>query len=283
MGVATIGYEVQDGVATITLDRPHRLNAFTLEMAQELIRALDLADADDHVRAVILTGSGRAFSSGADLSAGGGTFEPSSDGGPHRDTGGEVTLRIFASLKPVIAAVNGPAVGLGASICLPADFVLASSSARFGFPFARLGITPDGCSTWFLPRRVGISTAAEWLYTGRTVSADEALSSGLVRSVHAPDTLSSAARELASSIAGSAAPCSVAAIRQMIWRMLGAPHPVLANHAESIALAASGRSADAREGVAAFVEKRSPEFVGSVSSSTALDVFGAFPAPAYPG
>jgi enoyl-CoA hydratase/carnithine racemase len=248
-----------DHVMTITLNRPNRLNAFTPVMAQELIAAFDEADADDAVRAIIVTGAGRAFCAGADLAQGGQTFDYAArDGGAahHRDNGGLVTLRIFRCLKPVIAAVNGPAVGIGATMQLAMDMRLASAEARFGFVFARRGIVPEAASSWFLPRIVGLPTALEWCFTGRVFPADEALRAGLVRSVHAPADLLSAAHALAQEIAQNAAPVSVALTRQMLWRLSAAPSPMDAHRIDSQAIRARGASADAREGVSAFLEKR---------------------------
>ncbi|HEY7901557.1 MAG TPA: enoyl-CoA hydratase-related protein, partial [Caulobacteraceae bacterium] len=227
----TLLFALDDGVATITLNRPERLNAFTAQMMAEMIAAFDLTDADDEVRSVIVTGAGRAFCAGADLGRGAATFDhrDSADpvrreamvGGVLRDGGGRLTLRIFNSLKPVIAAVNGPAVGVGATMLLAMDMRLASTDARFGFVFARRGITPEAASSWFLPRLVGLQTALEWCYTGRVFPAAEAHEKGLVRSLHAAEDLIPAARALAAEIALSA-PVSVTLTRQMLWRMAGA-------------------------------------------------------------
>ncbi|WP_322071530.1 crotonase/enoyl-CoA hydratase family protein [Paraburkholderia bannensis] len=267
----TLRYAVEDGIATITLHRPERLNAFTATMMQELIAAFDATDADDAVRCVIVTGSGRAFCAGADLSSGGETFDYAKRLGTsvetvHRDGGGRVALRIFRSLKPVIAAVNGPAVGIGMTMQLPMDIRLASSDAKFGFVFGRRGITPEAASSWFLSRVVGISSALEWCYTGRVFTADEALARGLVRSVHAPDDLLPAAWALAREIADNTAPVSAAISRQMIWRMAGASHPMEAHRLDSRAIQSRGRSADAAEGVSAFLEKRPAAFSNRVST-----------------
>jgi enoyl-CoA hydratase/carnithine racemase len=266
-----IAYDVDGPIATLILDRPEQLNAFTGTMMNELIDAFDRTDADDAVRAVIVTGRGRGFCAGADLSSGGETFasggggERSGPDGVPRDGGGLLTLRIFASLKPVIAAINGPAVGVGVTMTLPMDIRLASEDARIGFVFARRGIVPEACSSWFLPRLVGIQQAAEWVYTGRVFSADEALEAGLVRSVHAADDLLPAARALATEIAENTAPVSVALSRQMLWRMLGAGHPMVAHRVDSRGIAERGRSDDAREGVTAFLEKRPAQFPVKVS------------------
>jgi enoyl-CoA hydratase/carnithine racemase len=259
-----IRYEVRDRILTITLNRPDRLNAFTARMSEELIDAYGRANSDDDVRAIVLTGAGRGFCAGADLGAGGATFAYP-EGGAHRDRGGLVTLQMFESTKPVIAAVNGPAVGIGATMTLPADVRMASTSARFGFVFARRGITMEAASSWFLPRLVGVSRALEWATTGRIFDADEALAGGLVRSLHAPDDLLPAAHALAAEIADNTAPVSVALNRQMIWRMLGADHPMAAHQVDSRAVQTRGVSADAKEGVTAFLEKRPVRFLDRVS------------------
>ncbi|SPA41141.1 Putative acyl-CoA hydratase, phenylacetic acid degradation [Cupriavidus taiwanensis] len=266
----TLRYAVADGVATITLHRPDQLNAFTAQMMHELIAAFDATDADDNVRAVIVTGSGRAFCAGADLSGGSSTFDfekryGASPDTAHRDGGGRVSLRIFRSLKPVIAAVNGAAVGVGVTMQLPMDIRLASTDAKFGFVFARRGITPEAASPWFLSRVVGISTALEWCYTGRVFSAQEAHERGLVRSLHAPEDLLPAAQAIAREIAANAAPVSVAISRQLIWRMAGASHPMEAHKLDSRAIQSRGRSADVKEGVSAFLEKRPAAFPETVS------------------
>jgi enoyl-CoA hydratase/carnithine racemase len=262
-----IRYEVADAVLTLTLDRPEKLNAFTPTMMRELIDAFERADADDAVRVVVVTGAGRAFCAGADLSAGGQTFDNTARDSlaTHRDGGGLVALRIFESKKPVIAAVNGPAVGVGATMTLPMDVRICSTAARFGFVFARRGIVPEACSSWFLPRVVGISRAMEWVATGRVFPASEALEAGLVRSVHPADQLLPAARELAREIVDNAAPVSVALARRMLWRMLGAEHPMVAHRADSRAILHRGQSADAVEGVTSFLEKRPAHFTDHVS------------------
>ncbi|TMA63938.1 MAG: enoyl-CoA hydratase [Deltaproteobacteria bacterium] len=255
-------HEVVDGVLTITLHRPEKLNAFTPTMMRELIDAFDRADADDAVRAVIVTGAGRAFCAGADLSGGGGTFDNTARDTleTHRDGGGLVALRIFESKKPIIAAINGPAVGVGITMTLPMDVRLASTAARMGFVFARRGIVPEACSSWFLPRVVGISRAAEWVYTGRIFSAEEALAGGLVSRIVPPADLLATARGLAREIADNTSAVSVALSRQLLWRMLGADHPMEAHQVDSRAIYWMGSSADAREGVAAFLEKRPARF-----------------------
>jgi enoyl-CoA hydratase/carnithine racemase len=268
-----IAYEVEDGILTLTLDRPEALNAFTPRMQQELIDACDRIDADDEVRAVVVTGRGRGFCAGADLSGGGSTFDyeargtPSRDerGLPPRDGGGQVTLRLFNLTKPVIAAVNGPAVGVGVTMTLPMDVRLASATARFGFVFARRGLVPEAASSWFLPRVVGISRALEWVCTGRVFPAEEALAGGLVRSIHPPDELLPAARALAKEMSEGTSPVSVALSRQMLWRMLGAAHPMEAHRVDSRGIAARGASPDAVEGVQSFLEKRPASFPLRVS------------------
>ena len=275
MDYSQITYEVADRVLTITLDRPDRLNAFTYRMHEELLDAFDRVDADDDVRVVIVTGRGRGFCAGADLSdAGGATFDHSdllADKGKHRDEGGLVTLRIFNCTKPVIAAVNGPAVGVGVTMTLPMDIRLASESARFGFVFARRGLVPEAASSWFLPRVVGMSKAAEWTYSGRVFPAQEALDAGLVRSVHRDDELLPAAYALAREIADNTSAVSVALTRQMLWRMLGEPHPMSAHRIDSEGINAMGASADAREGVSSFLEKRPAAF--TMRPSTDMPAF----------
>jgi enoyl-CoA hydratase/carnithine racemase len=274
--------EVTDNVLTITLDRPDRLNAYTETMQRELLEAFDRADADDDLRAVIVTGAGRAFCAGADLSAGGSTFDWRERGGdgPPRDGGGRVSLRIFDCTKPVIAAINGAAVGVGATMTLPMDVRLASEAARVGFVFTRRGIVPEACSSWFLPRVVGISRAMEWVATGRIVDAEEALAGGLVRSVHPPGELLDAAHALAREIATNTAPVSVALARRMMWRMLGAGHPMEAHRVDSRAMFQRGQSADASEGVTSFLEKREPQFPDRVSSGLP-DVFPGWEEPVF--
>jgi enoyl-CoA hydratase/carnithine racemase len=268
MSFEEIRYEVDDHVLTITLDRPDRLNAFTPTMGRELMDAFDRADADDDVRVIIVTGEGRGFCAGADLGGGGSTFDwrdrQEKEEVP-RDTGGQVTLRIFDSAKPVIAAINGPAVGVGITMTLPMDIRLVAEGAKIGFVFARRGIVPEACSSWFLPRVVGIGQAMEWVATGRVFTAEEALAGGLVRSVHAPIDLMGAARTLAMEIAASA-PVSVALARRLMWTTLGAEHPMEAHRADSRAMFARGQSDDAREGVTSFLEKREPVFTDKVSS-----------------
>ena len=284
MNFEEIRYEVADHVLTITLNRPDRLNAFTPTMGRELIEAFDASDADDDVRAVIVTGAGRGFCAGADLGGGGGTFDwrdrDGGEAGVPRDGGGRISLRIFDSLKPVIAAINGPAVGVGITMTLPMDVRIAAAGAKIGFVFARRGIVPEACSSWFLPRVVGISQALEWVETRRVFTAEEALAGGLVRSVHPADEVVNVARALALEIAGEAAPVSVALARRMMWTMLGAAHPMEAHRADSRAMFARGQSADAHEGVTAFLEKRPPQF-GDLVSDGLPELFPGREEPAF--
>jgi enoyl-CoA hydratase/carnithine racemase len=273
----TIKLEIADKVAVLTLNRPEKMNAFTGQMMLDVCAAFDHTDANDDVGAVIVTGAGRAFCAGADLSEGAKTFDYENrsdrpDKGDEgsldrlRDGGGRMTLRMFESLKPIIGAINGAGVGVGATMQLPMDIRVASTAARFGFVFARRGIVPEACSSWFLPRLVGISKALEWCYSGRVFDADEALGAGLVRSLHAPEDLLSAAHAIAREIVDNTAPVSIALTRQMMWRMLGADHPMEAHKIDSRGVYTRGQSADAREGVMSFLEKRPPTFTTKVSS-----------------
>jgi enoyl-CoA hydratase/carnithine racemase len=280
MDYSTIRYGVAEGIATITLNRPEKMNAFTGRMMAELIDAFDQVDADDAVRAVIMTGEGRAFCAGADLTPddGGGPFsndDPVADLSDTRvrDGGGMVTLRMFQCTKPVIGAINGAAVGIGATMQLPMDMRLASTEARFGFVFARRGIVPEAASSWFLPRLVGYQQALEWCMTGRVFGADEALAGGLVRSVHAPDDLMPAATALAREIADNCAPVSVALTRAMLWRMPSAPHPMHAHRVDSRAIYTRSRSGDAVEGISSFLQKRAAVYPDRVAS----DMPGFYP------
>jgi enoyl-CoA hydratase/carnithine racemase len=290
MPYETIITTLSEQILTVTLNRPEKLNAFTTTMMNELIDAFDRADRDDDVRAVIVTGAGRAFCAGADLAGGAETFDRAArpdrpqvplgpDGEPDlthdaaRDGGGRLTLRIFSCLKPVIAAINGPAVGIGATMLLPMDVRLASEDARIGFVFVRRGIIPEACSSWFLPRIVGISQALEWTFSGRVFPASEALAGRLVSAVHKPADLIPAARKLAREFIDNTAPVSVALVRQMMWRMLGADHPMEAHKIDSRGIFVRGRSADVKEGVTAFLEKRPPRFSDKVSR----DMPGYFP------
>ena len=269
MDYSTILYDLEDSVLLITLNRPEILNAFNRDMMAEMIDALDKADADDNVRAIIVTGAGRGFCAGADLSAGGNTFNAEArddrEDGLHRDGGGRVTLRIFECKKPIIAAINGAAVGIGATMTLPMDIRLCSTKAKFGFVFARRGIVPEACSSYFLPRVVGISQALEWCYSGRVFPGDEALAGGLVRSVHQPDDLLAAAKVIAREIADNTSAISVTLIRQMMWKMLGADHPMEAHKIDSRGIYFAGKAADAKEGVESFLEKRTAKFPLKVS------------------
>ena len=269
MNYSTILYDLEDSVLLITLNRPEILNAFNRDMMAEMIDALDKADADDNVRAIIVTGAGRGFCAGADLSAGGNTFNAEArddrEDGLHRDGGGRVTLRIFECKKPIIAAINGAAVGIGATMTLPMDIRLCSTKAKFGFVFARRGIVPEACSSYFLPRVVGISQALEWCYSGRVFPGDEALAGGLVRSVHQQDDLLAAAKVIAREIADNTSAVSVTLIRQMMWKMLGADHPMEAHKIDSRGIYFAGKAADAKEGVESFLEKRIAKFPLKVS------------------
>lgn len=279
MSYSFIRYSVEDGIATILLSRPDKLNALNSEMRNEIIAAIDEVDADDAVRAVIFTGEGRAYCAGADLGGGQKTFQNLVSGDPEwndpalRDGGGMMTLRLFNCLKPVIGAINGAAVGIGATMLLPMDVRIASEDAKFGFVFARRGLVPEAASSWFLPRVVGISRALDWCYSGRLVSAAEAQTGGLVQSVHEPDDLLAAARSIAASYAENSAPVSVALTRQMLWRMLGADHPMEAHKIDSRCVFSRGRSDDVREGVSAFLEKRTADFPNAVSK----DMPGFYP------
>ncbi|MFC1577792.1 crotonase/enoyl-CoA hydratase family protein [Thermodesulfobacteriota bacterium] len=270
MAYEQILYEVKDHILTLTLNRPDKLNALTPLMRKELIGAFDRADADDQIRAIIVTGAGRAFCAGADLGTGIETFDYQTRDGQmqaeeHRDGGGQLTLRIFESIKPVIAAINGPAVGIGITMTLAMDIRIATQNTKLGFVFARRGIVPEACSSWFLPRIVGISQALEWVLSGRLFSVDEAVSRGLVRSSHAPDQLLPDARDLATEIADNTSAISVALARQMLWRMLGADHPMEAHKVDSRAIYYTGKSADASEGITSFLEKRPAKFTDKPS------------------
>ncbi|MEU8246155.1 enoyl-CoA hydratase-related protein [Nonomuraea sp. NPDC048916] len=273
MAFSEIEYAVADRIATVTLKRPDRLNAFTLTMRGELIEAFDLADADDDVRAVVVTGAGRAFCAGADLSGGGGTFARGDHGGYEgelvdgypRDGGGTVALRIARSLKPVIGAINGAAVGVGVTMTLPMDVRLAADTAKFGFVFARRGIVPEAASSWFLPRIVGIAQAMEWAATGRVFPASEAHEARLVSRLYPADELLPAAYALAREIAGNTSAISVAAVRRLMWSGLSATSPWEAHAADSRLMAELGSSADAAEGVTSLLEKRPAGFPMKVS------------------
>lgn len=278
--MSDLRYECEDGIATITFNRPEKLNAFTRAMTSDLVALLDRIDADDSVRAVILTGEGRAFCAGADLGAAD-AFKVAGDSDGSdvdwsdeatRDYGGFITLRLFECLKPVIVAFNGAAAGMGVTMALAADIRLASTASKFVFPFVRRGIVPESASAWFLPRIVGIGTALEWAMSGRQIPAEEALAARLVRSLHAPEDLLPAARAIARDIADNAAPVSVALTRQMLWRMMDADHPMTAHQLDSRLVYRRAASADAQEGVASFLEKRPPAFTDRVSDGMP-DVF----------
>ena len=276
MNFETIKYEVKDKVLTITLNRPDRLNAFTGQMMNDLIYAFDSASNDDEVRVVIVTGEGRGFCAGADLGAGEATFNR--DENPRakktddkenlewlRDGGGRTTLAIYDCSKPIIAAINGPAVGVGVTMTLPMDIRLASEEAKFGFVFARRGLVPEAASSWFLPRIVGISKSLEWTFSGKVFDAEEALNGGLIRSIHSKDSLLDEANKIANEIIENTSPVSVSMTRQMLWKMLGADHPMEAHKVDSRFIYELGRGDDAKEGVNSFLEKRPPEFPNKVS------------------
>jgi enoyl-CoA hydratase/carnithine racemase len=278
-----IRYEVADRILTITLNRPDRLNAWTPVMQRELITAFDLADADDAVRVIVVTGAGRGFCAGADLEKGGETFDWRNRAPPThtpRDGGGTFTLRVFESTKPVIAAINGPAVGVGMTMTLPMDVRFVAEGAKLGFVFARRGIVPEAASSWFLPRLVGISRAMEWVATGRIFTPQEGLDAGLFRAVLPPDELLDGACALAREIADNTAPVSVALARRLLWTGLGLAHPMDAHRADSRAMFARGQSADAREGVTSFLEKRPAEYPDRVSEGLP-DVFPWLEAPEF--
>ena len=260
-------YDVRDHVATITLNRPERLNAVTHPMYDDLHQIIDETDADDAVRAIVLTGAGRAFCAGADLGRGDSTFDYGvQDDEPVPDKGGAFALRLYSSLKPIIAAINGPAVGFGASVTLPADIRLMADTARIGFVYGARGIAPEGTSSWFLPRLIGLPIALEWCLTARMVSADEAVAAGLARSIHPIDELMNAAYGLAQTIATSVAPVSAVVIRRLLWRMSSAPVPAVAHPLESAAVHHLGQLADAKEGIASFLERRAPAWTLAPSS-----------------
>ena len=279
----TLRYEIEDQVLLLTMNRPERLNAFNSQMQREFLEALDHADTDDEIRVVVVTGEGRGFCAGADLSKGAETFDydnqaeeakadrASNEGRQEgsnawlRDGGGLLSLRVYEFNKPIIAAINGPAVGVGVTMTLPMDIRIASTQARIGFVFSRRGIVPEACSSYFLPRVVGVSKALEWAYSGKVFDADEALRGGLVRSVHEPEDLLPTARAIASEIAENTSAISVTMIRHMMWRMLGADHPMEAHKVDSRGIFHLGRGADAREGVVSFLEKRPADFTMKIS------------------
>lgn len=278
----TIRYDTDDGLLRLTLDRPAQMNAFTVEMADELVDAYVRANTDEAVRAIVVTGEGRAFCAGMDLSVAGNVFgldeslSPTMADMAHRpvtqeiergvrDTGGRVALAMYGCLKPIVGAINGAAVGIGATMTLPMDFRMASENARIGFVFGRIGITPEACSTWFLPRIVGLTQALEWFYRADIFDAHEALAKGLVRSIHAPETLVEDACAFARSLITNRSPVSVALIRQMTLRNSAESHPRSAHDVESLAVFYASLD-EAKEGVAAFLEKRTPMFSGSTTA-----------------
>jgi enoyl-CoA hydratase/carnithine racemase len=280
-----IELDVDDGIATIWLNRPEKMNAFTERMRYEILDALDRTDANDAVRAVIFSGRGRAYCAGADLSSGEGTFSRGGSdimgaNGVPRDGGGTVSLRIFESLKPVIGAINGAAVGVGVTMTLPMDIRLASTASKFGFVFSRRGIVPEAASSWFLPRLVGISRAMEWVSCGEVFSTDEALDGGLVRAVYDPDELMPAARALAKRMTENSSAVSIAVARKMMWRMLGADHPMEAHKVDSRGILERGRSNDVKEGINSFFEKRAPQFPDRVSDGLGT-IFSDWTDPTY--
>lgn len=263
MNYQTINYTVKNHILTIELNRPERMNAMTMQMGYDLLAAIDAADNDDDVRVIVVTGAGRAFCAGADLESGADAFNYDASEHEHeipRDHGGLVTLRIYQCKKPMIAAINGAAVGFGATFTLPMDIRLASEKAKFGFVFARRGIVPESASSWFLPRVVGISQALEWSIRGNVFDAEEARAGGLVKAVYPESELLPAAYEIAQEIAQNTAPVSVALTRQMMWRMLGADHPMEAHILDSVGVFSRGKQSDAKEGVGSFLEKREPDF-----------------------
>lgn len=269
MKFANILYELEDGILTITLNRPEMLNAFNGGMMSDLMTAFDEADQDDDVRAIVITGAGRGFCAGQDLSAGEETWEGHEERLAETelgDGGGELSRRLFRSLKPIIVAFNGPAVGVGITFTLAADIRIAAPGVKLGFVFAARGIVPEGCSSWFLPRLVGISKALEWCYSGRIFQSEEALEAGLLRSIHHKDELLTAARDLAKELVSSSSRVSVTVLRHMMWRMLGAPDPINAHWVDTAGINALATSADAKEGINAFLEKRDPDFPGRVST-----------------
>ena len=279
MDYKNILLEQRDNIAVLSLNRPNKLNAFTFSMMEEIIHALDALDVDDGIHALIITGKGRAFCAGADLSSGKETFNPSFDdfavqeSNFRRDSGGILTLRMYKFLKPIVIACNGPAVGIGASMQLAADVRLASDQARFGFVFNNRGIVPDACSSWFLPKIVGISSALELTYSGRIIDASEALKLNLVSSIHDPKNLLDNALDFAKNMVKNSAPVSIALTRQMLWRSLEGSGPYDAHVVESKAIDSRGASEDAKEGVSSFLEKRGAEFKNKVS----LDMPSFFP------
>ena len=267
MSYEDIQCSIDSKVLTVTLNRPERLNAFNANMLHELLKVLEDADSNDNIRAIIFTGSGRGFCAGADLSEGSKTFQKKGSAESHRDGGGKLTLRLYNCKKPVIAAINGPAVGVGATMTLPMDIRIASTQAKFGLVFARRGIVPEACSSWFLPRIVGISKALEWSYSGRVFGAEEAKDGGLVSEIVPPESLLERATEIAREIAVHTSAVSVTMTRQMMWRMLGETHPMQAHKIDSKAIFHLGQSDDAKEGINAFLNKRNPKFSDAVNTN----------------
>ena len=277
MKFETILYEIENKILTITLNRPEKLNAFTGQMMDDLIKAFDQAGKDDAIRVIVVTGAGRGFCAGADLSAGKDTFNreirnnkdekpiKSDDLEWLRDGGGRTTLAIYECPKPIIAAINGPAVGVGVTMTLPMDIRLASEEARFGLVFARRGLVPEAASSWFLPRIVGISKALEWTYSGKVFPAEEALKGGLISAIHSKESLLEEAYKIAKEIIENTSPVSVTLTRQMLWKMLGADHPMEAHKIDSRAIYELGKGKDAKEGITSFLEKRAPNFPSKVS------------------
>ena len=269
MDYETILYEVEENILTITLNRPEMLNAFNGAMMRDIMAAFDAADADDDVHAIIITGAGRGFCAGQDLSAGESTWEghkESLEGTEKGDGGGELSRRLFRCLKPIIVAFNGPAVGVGLTFTLAADVRMAAKGAKLGFVFAARGIVPEGCSSWFLPRLVGISKALEWCYSARVFQAEEGYEAGLIRSIHEKEDLIPAARALAKEFVQASSKVSNTVLRHMMWRMLGAPDPINAHWVDTAGINALATSPDAKEGINAFLEKRPPDFPGKVST-----------------
>lgn len=267
MSYETVDYQLREGIVTLTLNRPERLNAVTGQMIADLVAAIDQFDADNDARVMVVTGSGRAFCAGADLGNGGNAFNADAGYGGGKlspDGGGLVTLRLYDCNKPVIAAINGPAVGFGITMTLAMDIRLAADDARMGFVFSRRGIVPEACSSWFLPRIVGIAQALSWTYSGKVFPAIEALEKGLVSSLHPRDELLPAAYAIARELADNTSAVSLALIRQMMWKMLGADHPMAAHQLDSRGVFSTGKTADAKEGVLSFIEKRAPKFPNHV-------------------
>ena len=272
MDFKNIILELRDNIAILFLNRPNKLNAFTIPMMEDIISALDKIESEDEIKAVVLSGKGRAFCAGADLSSGENTFNPSFDdfavkeGDFRKDSGGILTLRMYKFLKPIVVAFNGPAVGVGASMQLPGDIRIASRDSKFGFVFNNRGIVPDACSSWFLPRIVGISKALDLTYSGRIIDAQEALDCSLISSIHESINLIDDAIGIAHELVSKSAPVSIALTRQMLWRSLGKSEPYEAHVIESKAIDSRGASEDAKEGVNSFLEKRPAEFKNRVSS-----------------